>query len=41
VNNLDDPWVVEFMDGRKQRIENDVPFIDFDFESLSIHLTTG
>jgi Ser/Thr protein kinase RdoA (MazF antagonist) len=41
VNNLDDPWVVEFMDGRKQRIENDVPFIDFDFESLASHLTTG
>ena len=35
VNNLDDPWVVSYMDGRKQRIESDVRFIDFDFESLA------
>ena len=35
VNNLDDPWVIEYMDGRKQRIEGDVPFIVFDFESLA------
>jgi len=35
VNNLDDPWVASYMGGRKQRIESDVPFIDFDFESLA------
>ena len=39
VNNLDDPWVASYMEGRKQRIENDVPFIDFDFESLASCLT--
>jgi len=41
VNNLDDPWVASYMEGRKQRIENDVPFIDFDFESLASHLAPG
>jgi Ser/Thr protein kinase RdoA (MazF antagonist) len=35
VNKLDEPWVAGFMQGRKQKIENDVPFIDFDFESLA------
>ena len=35
VNNLDDPWVVGYMDGRKQKIEDDEPFIVFDFESLA------
>jgi Ser/Thr protein kinase RdoA (MazF antagonist) len=34
VNNVDDPWAARFMDGRKQRIENDVPVIDLDFASL-------
>jgi len=26
VNNLEDPWCAEFMRGRKQKIENDVPY---------------
>lgn len=26
VNNLEDPWCKDFMRGRKQKIENDVPF---------------
>lgn len=34
VNKLDDPWCERYMKGRKQRIENGVPYIDFDFESL-------
>jgi Ser/Thr protein kinase RdoA (MazF antagonist) len=38
VENLDDPWCMRFMDGRKQRIENDAPVIDFDFTSLSVHM---
>ena len=35
VNSLDDPWAARYMSGRKQRIEDGVPFIDFDFESLA------
>ena len=38
VNNLDDPWVVRYMDNRKHKIESDVPYIDFDFESLTAYL---
>ena len=34
VNNIDDEWCARFMHNRKSRIENDVPYIDFDFESL-------
>ena len=34
VSNLDDPWCERYMRGRKQRIESDVPYIDFDFEIL-------
>lgn len=35
VKNIDDEWCARFMHNRKSRIENDVPYIDFDFESLS------
>ena len=35
VENIDNRWVAMFMDNRQQRIENEVPFIDFDFRSLS------
>lgn len=31
----DDPWCARYMQGRKQRIEGDVPYLDFDFESLA------
>ena len=34
VNNIDDEWCARFMHNRKPRIENDVPYIDFDFASL-------
>ncbi len=34
VNNVDDPWAARFMEGRKQWIEYDVPFIDLDFRSF-------
>lgn len=33
---IDDRWVKRFMDNRKFDIENDVPFIDLDFDSLKI-----
>ena len=35
MENLDDPWCVGYMNGRKERIEENVPYIDFDFESLA------
>ena len=31
-------WIANFMHDRKFRIQQDLPFIDFDFESLSAHL---
>jgi Ser/Thr protein kinase RdoA (MazF antagonist) len=38
VNNIDDEWCARFMHNRKSRIEHDVPYIDFDFGSLSTQL---
>ncbi len=35
VTHLTDRWVAGYMDGRKARIENGVPYLDFDFEKLS------
>lgn len=36
VNNLDDePWVAAFMNGRKQRLENDVPYLTMDFADFA------
>ncbi len=32
---------VRFMQARKEKIENDVPVIDYDFERLAVYLTTG
>jgi len=34
VTDLDNPWVSRYMDGRRERIENNVPYIEFDFTSL-------
>jgi len=34
VENIDHPWVAMYMENRKQRIEEGIPFIDFDFFSL-------
>ena len=34
VSNIENPWCACYMQGRKERIERDVPYIDFDFESL-------
>lgn len=33
INNLD-AWCSHYMDNRKEKIENDLPYIDFDFSSL-------
>lgn len=35
VNNSGHMWIATFMQGRKQRIEQGIPFIDYDFESLA------
>ncbi len=34
----DDEWCAGYMDGRRARIENEVSYIDFDWESLAEHL---
>lgn len=38
VKNIDNEWCARFMQDRKSKIEHDVPFIDFDFESLSVQI---
>ena len=38
VENLDDPWCARYMDGRKEKIENEVPYIEFDWDSLAQYL---
>jgi hypothetical protein len=30
VNNISDSWVARFMQGRKERIENDVPYVEIE-----------
>lgn len=37
VNHLDDPWCARYMHQRKERIEQDVPFIAFDFEQFEMN----
>lgn len=34
VDNIDDPWAARYMEGRQTCIENDVPYVDFDFKTL-------
>jgi hypothetical protein len=34
VENLDDPWCARYMQGRKQRLEAGLPFVEFDFGAL-------
>jgi amicoumacin kinase len=38
VSDIDNAWCARFMRDRKFKIEHEVPFIDFDFESLAEHL---
>lgn len=38
VRQIDDAWCDRFMRERKYKLEHDVPFIDFDFESLAAYL---
>ena len=34
INNIEHPWIANFMRDRKTKIEQGLPFIDFDFKSL-------
>ena len=34
VANLEDPWCIWYLDGRKHRIEEGILFLDFDFENF-------
>jgi Ser/Thr protein kinase RdoA (MazF antagonist) len=38
VANISDEWCARFMQGRKEKIDQGVPYIDFDFDSLSAQL---
>lgn len=38
---VDDPWIKGFMTGRRERIEADMPFVDFDFGSLALLPAAG
>ena len=38
VENLDDPWCLRYMDGRRERIEEGIPYLDCDWESLAVYL---
>lgn len=39
VANIEDAWCAHFMQQRKQKIERNEPFVDFDFETLGEYLT--
>jgi amicoumacin kinase len=34
----DDPWCARYMNGRRERIEGDIPFIDYDWSALALYL---
>ncbi|MGB8647563.1 MAG: phosphotransferase [Anaerolineae bacterium] len=38
VDQIDNPWVKRYMSGRRERIENNTPYIDFDWESLTEYI---
>jgi amicoumacin kinase len=38
VTNIEDEWCARFMQDRKMKIEQDTPYIDFEFNSLSVHI---
>jgi Ser/Thr protein kinase RdoA (MazF antagonist) len=38
VENLENQWCARFMDKRRSRIEQGIPYVDFDFETLRSHL---
>lgn len=38
INNIKDQWCARYMYGRREKIENDVPYIDYSFNLLSEYL---
>jgi Ser/Thr protein kinase RdoA (MazF antagonist) len=38
VENLENPWCERFMRGRRSKIEQGIPYLDFEFETLRQHL---
>jgi Ser/Thr protein kinase RdoA (MazF antagonist) len=38
VENIDDPWCARYMQGRKERIEADVPYYEMDFSELTPYI---
>jgi len=34
IQNLDDPWCTWYLNGRKERLEKELPYLDFDFVNL-------
>jgi len=36
VENLDDPWCSWYLDGRKERLEKEVLYLEFDFGHLDL-----
>jgi Ser/Thr protein kinase RdoA (MazF antagonist) len=38
IDRIDNPWCARFMEGRRGRIEQGLPYLDFDFSTLSVHV---
>lgn len=38
MENLTDPWIIKYMKGRKALIDNNIPYIEFDWDSLAEYL---
>ena len=36
-----DEWVMKFMPGRKERLENDTPYVELDYSMLTVHSSDG
>ena len=36
MENLDDPWCIRYLDGRKERLEEGIPYLDFEFADLDL-----
>jgi len=36
-----DEWVMKFMSGRKERLENDTPYVNLDYSMLTVHSSDG
>lgn len=41
VETMDDPWCIWYLDGRKERLEGRIPYLDFDFSNLDLQKLTS